>query len=208
MATDLIRYDLLVQDALRAVMRKVLTDAARDGLPGDHHFFVTFRTRAPGVRLSNRMREEYPNEMTIVLQHQFWDLNVGDQGFEVGLSFHGKAELLAIPFEAVSGFLDPSVEFGLKFELVGEAGTEIAAEPNAALPPPQKPALAEAPAAPTRAPRMLPADKAKPRGSGSEPTEIGPVTQDKGPPAKQSKTAQNGGEQTKVVSIESFRKKP
>ena len=103
MATDLIRYDLLVQDALRAVMRKVLSDATREGLPGDHHFFITFKTRAPGVRLSNRMREQYPKEMTIVLQHQFWDLTVGDQAFEVGLSFHGKSETLLIPFEAVTG---------------------------------------------------------------------------------------------------------
>ncbi|MGB6921563.1 MAG: ClpXP protease specificity-enhancing factor SspB, partial [Methylovirgula sp.] len=121
MASDLIRYDLLVQDALRAVMRKVLSDVAREGLPGEHHFFITFRTRAPGVRLSNRMREQYPAEMTVILQHQFWDLTVGDQAFEVGLSFHGKSETLLIPFDAVTGFFDPSVEFGLKFELAGEA---------------------------------------------------------------------------------------
>ena len=107
MATDLIRYDLLVQDALRAVMRKVLTDAAREGLPGEHHFFVTFKTRAPGVRLSNRMREQYPVEMTIVLQHQFWDLTVGDQAFEVGLSFHGKSETSAYSFRCGDGLFRP-----------------------------------------------------------------------------------------------------
>ncbi|HKH80165.1 MAG TPA: ClpXP protease specificity-enhancing factor SspB [Methylovirgula sp.] len=201
MASDLIRYDLLVQDALRAVMRKVLADAAREGLPGDHHFFITFRTRAAGVRLSNRMREQYPNEMTIILQHQFWDLNVGDQAFEVGLSFHGKSETLLIPFDAVTGFFDPSVEFGLKFELAAEAAEQLTAPPSEALPAPQKP-LAQAPA------RTL--DKARPRGSGSEPAEVGPaLAKDQAAPAKPGKAATpRPAEQAKVVSIETFRKKP
>jgi hypothetical protein len=89
MADDLIRYDLLVQDALRGVVRKVLTDAAREGLLGEHHFYVSFRTEAPGVRMSQALREKYPQDMTIVLQHQFWDLNVTEHAFEVGLSFSG-----------------------------------------------------------------------------------------------------------------------
>ncbi len=196
MATDLIRYDLLVQDALRAVMRKVLTDAAREGLPGEHHFFVTFKTRAPGVRLSNRMREQYPVEMTIVLQHQFWDLTVGDQAFEVGLSFHGKSETLLIPFDAVTGFFDPSVEFGLKFELASDE--QPSAEPDEASPP----AAAQAPV------RAL--DKAKPRGSGSEPAEVGPaLARDDVAPARPGKAAApKPAEQAKVISIETFRKKP
>jgi uncharacterized protein len=198
MATDLIRFDLLVQDALRAVMRKVLTDAAREGLPGDHHFFITFKTRAPGVRLSNRMREQYPKEMTIVLQHQFWDLTVGDQAFEVGLSFHGKSETLLIPFEAVTGFFDPSVEFGLKFELASDE--RLSGEPSEALPPPQ--AAVQGPV------RAL--DKAKPRGSGSEPAEVGPaLARDEVSPAKPEKTAApKAAEQAKIISIETFRKKP
>lgn len=116
MATDLIRYDLLIQDALRGVVRRVLTDVARDGLSGEHHFYITFRTHARGVRLSTRMREKYPDEMTIVLQHQFWDLSVTDQAFEVGLSFKNIPEKLLVPFEAVTRFSDPSVEFDLKFE--------------------------------------------------------------------------------------------
>jgi hypothetical protein len=116
MATDLIRYDLLIQDALRGVVRRVLADVARDGLTGDHHFYITFRTHARGVRLSTRMREQYPDEMTIILQHQFWDLSVTDQAFEVGLSFKNVPEKLLIPFEAVTRFSDPSVEFDLKFE--------------------------------------------------------------------------------------------
>jgi hypothetical protein len=91
---DLIRYDLLVQDALKGVVRKVLIDAGKDGLPGEHHFYISFRTDFPGVRLSNRLREKYPQEMTIVLQHQFWDLVVTEHSFEVGLSFSGIPERL------------------------------------------------------------------------------------------------------------------
>jgi hypothetical protein len=121
MAADHIRYDLLAQEALRGVLRKVLTDAAKHGLPGDHHFFVTFDTSAEGVRLSQRMRAQYPKEMTIVLQHQFWDLVVSEEAFEVGLSFGGVPERLAVPFAAVKQFLDPSVEFGLQFEQIGTA---------------------------------------------------------------------------------------
>lgn len=116
MAQDFIRYDLHVQDALRGVVRKVLADVARDGLPGDHHFYITFLTRHPGVRLSNRMRAEYPDEMTIVLQHQFWDLSVSETAFEVGLSFKGIPEKLVVPFDALTGFFDRSVDFGLRFE--------------------------------------------------------------------------------------------
>jgi uncharacterized protein len=119
MSEDLIRYDLLVQEALRGVVRRVLQDAAQRGLPGEHHFFISFRTRAPGVKISQRLLERHPEEMTIVLQHQFWDLLVDDVGLEVGLSFGGVPEKLVVPFEAMSGFWDPSVDFGLKFELAG-----------------------------------------------------------------------------------------
>lgn len=116
MAQDFIRYDLHVQDALRGVVRRVLADVVRDGLPGEHHFYITFRTQHPGVKLSNRMRAEYPDEMTIVLQHQFWDLVVTETAFEVGLSFKGIPEKLVVPFEAMTGFFDRSVDFGLRFE--------------------------------------------------------------------------------------------
>ena len=116
MAVDHIRYDLLAQDALRGVVRTVLIDAATKGLPGEHHFYISFDTRAEGVRLSPRMLAQYPEEMTVVLQHQFWDLVVTDDGFEVGLSFGGIAERLAVPFAAIKGFFDPSVQFGLQFE--------------------------------------------------------------------------------------------
>ncbi|HEY1736162.1 MAG TPA: ClpXP protease specificity-enhancing factor SspB [Methylovirgula sp.] len=194
MPTDLIRYDLLVQDALRGVVRSILTEAAREGLPGEHHFFISFRTQAPGVKLSNRLRDQYPEEMTIVLQHQFWDLVVGDLGFEVGLSFHGKSEILAIPFAAVTGFFDPTVDFGLKFEF----DTEGAAQPG----PAERPS--------SQAPALV--DKSKPRGSGSEPLEVGPTKAQSDaarPQGSDNKsTIQPANESQKVVSIDAFRKKP
>jgi hypothetical protein len=117
---DQIRYDLLTQQALRGVVRNVLADAAKKGLPGDHHFYISFDTAADGVRLSERLRTQYPEEMTIILQHQFWDLAVSEQGFEVGMSFGGIPEKLFIPFVAIRGFFDPSVQFGLQFEEVVE----------------------------------------------------------------------------------------
>jgi uncharacterized protein len=125
MAKDQIRYDLLTQDALRQVIRRVLSDAAREGLPGDHHFYVSFRTGDPGVRMSQRLRGSYPEEMTIVLQHQFWDLQVSEQTFEVGLAFGGMPERLLVPFSAITGFFDPSVEFGVKFESGSEEGATV-----------------------------------------------------------------------------------
>src|ERR1700675_1523770 len=118
MPVDYIRYDILAQAALRGVVRTVLADAARKGLPGEHHFRITFNTNASGVRLSDRMRARYPQDMTIVLQHQFWDLAVTEQAFEVGLSFGGVPERLHVPFTAVKGFADPSVQCGLQFEVM------------------------------------------------------------------------------------------
>lgn len=116
MSEDLIRYDILVQDALRGAMRKVLSEVARTGLPGEHHFYIAVDTTSPGVRISSRLRERYPKEMTIVLQHQFWDLVILEHTFEVGLSFGGVPERLLVPFSAVKGFFDPSVQFALEFE--------------------------------------------------------------------------------------------
>jgi uncharacterized protein len=124
MPEDFIRYDLLTQTALRGVVRTVLADVAKKGLPGEHHFKITFVTTAPGVQLSERMRAQYPQAMTIVLQHQFWDLTVRDEGFDVGLSFGGIPELLTVPFEAVSAFFDPAVQFGFQFETTETTTTE------------------------------------------------------------------------------------
>jgi hypothetical protein len=117
---DHIRYDLLTQQALRGVVRTVLADTAKKGLTGDHHFYISFNTQADGVRLSQRLLAQYPQEMTIILQHQFWDMAVNDDTFEIGLSFGGVPEKLTVPFEAINGFFDPSVQFGLQFEPVGE----------------------------------------------------------------------------------------
>jgi hypothetical protein len=116
MTDDLIRYDILTQDALRGVVRKVLSEVARTGLPGEHHFYISFKTTAPGVRISSRMFEKYPEEMTIVLQHQFWELKVDEHSFEVGVSFGGVPEKVYVPFSAVRAFVDPSVHFALQFE--------------------------------------------------------------------------------------------
>jgi uncharacterized protein len=128
MPVDHIRYDILAQAALRGVVRTVLADAARKGLPGDHHFKISFSTTAPGVTLSERMRERYPREMTIVLQYQFWDLTVTEESFDVGLSFGGVAERVGVPFDAVTAFYDPSVQFGFQFELIDVAEDEAAAK--------------------------------------------------------------------------------
>src|SRR5262249_45785203 len=131
MAVDHSRYDILAQEALRGVVRRVLMDTAKNGLPGEHHFYISFDTRAEGVRLSPRMLAQYPTEMTVVLQHQFWDLVVTESGFEVGVSFGGVPERLAVPFAAVKGFFDPSVQFGLQFEeMAGAEAQEEAQREN------------------------------------------------------------------------------
>ena len=114
MATDLIRYDLLVQDALRSVVRKVLADAARHGLAGDHHFNIAFKTQAPGVVAPPAVKQRFPDEMSIILQHEFWDLVVRDDAFEVSLNFSRRPERLTVPFDSITGFSDPSVPFGLQ----------------------------------------------------------------------------------------------
>jgi len=127
MSEDIIRYDILVQNALRGVIRKVLSEVEKTGLPGNHHFFITFVTTAPGVRISNRIREQYPEQMTIVLQHQFWDLEIGETGFGIGLSFSDVPEKLYVPYAAVRGFYDPSVNFELEFD-VADGDAEAADE--------------------------------------------------------------------------------
>ncbi len=151
MAEDLIRFDVLVQEALRGVVKKVLTEVAQAGLPGEHHFFVTFATRFPGVRISPRLLAEYPEEMTVVLQHQFWDLTVQDAAFEVGLSFKGVLETLHVPFRAISSFVDPHAGFQVKFDATHDAAVLDAVEeeaPPASLPEPEAETIPEtAPAA-------------------------------------------------------------
>lgn len=183
---DHIRYDLLTQQALRGVVHNVLADAAKKGLPGDHHFYISFDTQADGVKLSERLRTQYPEEMTVILQHQFWDLAVSDQGFEVGMSFGGIPEKLAIPFAAITGFFDPSVQFGLQFEEIA-AGNEKPTPEQPAKKPRLPVAAAPAPTLPAVAP---PAPKIAPKAVAEPP--------------KPDKPAGGGGE---VVRLDRFRKK-
>ncbi len=111
-----IDYEALQQEAMRGVVRAALQFVVTHGLPGEHHFYISFLTQAPGVVLSKRLREKYPQEMTIVLQHRFWDLIISDERFEVKLTFDGIPERLVIPFSAIRVFIDPSVRYGLQFD--------------------------------------------------------------------------------------------
>ena len=182
---DLIRYDVLAQEALRGVVRKVMQEVAKAGLPGEHHFYISFATHHPGVRLSTRMREQYPDEMTIVIQHQYWDLKANDHGFEIGLSFNEIPENLLIPYAAIRGFFDPSVQFGLQFEARDEdeqTGTEVV---------PLKRGGAQ----------LVAVDDAPPteKDEGAEPTADSPSDDD---------TAEKASDASAdVVSLDAFRKK-
>jgi hypothetical protein len=192
MAVDHIRYDILAQEALRGVVRTVLEDTAKHGLPGDHHFYITFDTHAEGVRLPPRLLAQFPEEMTIVLQHQFWDLTVSAEGFEVGMSFGGIPERIGVPFAAIKGFVDPSVQFGVKFELVAEVPNgpkQVAAPQDAAVPAQQGTAR---PVAEPKQPRTAPAAAAK----SAEPTET---------PSDDGPDKPTGG--AEVVRLDRFRKK-
>jgi hypothetical protein len=182
MAEDLIRYDVLAQDALRGLVRKVLTEVVQAGLPGEHHFFITFNTRFPGVRISTRLAADYPGEMTVVLQHQFWDLVVTDSFFEVGLSFKGVPEKLHVPLRAITSFVDPHASFALKFDIAADAGAETGAT------------VAE----------TVPAEEAP------SPRPVKAIADGKKPPrAKRGDKAAKtkDGEASAVVSLDAFRKK-
>jgi uncharacterized protein len=188
MAVDHIRYDLLTQDAMRGVVRRVLKEAALKGLAGEHHFFISFATRSPGVKISSRLQTQYAEEMTIVLQHQFWDLSVTDDAFEVGLSFNGIPERLTVPFAAIKGFFDPSVNFGLQFAPGRSSGDESE---------PQKPSpAAEVPSA-EESGKPIPASDSR-RKTLPAPAEVAAPSDDN--PDKPA-----GG--AEVVRLDRFRKK-
>lgn len=194
MVTDYIRYDILTQEALRGVVRTVLADVAQNGLPGNHHFYISIDTRAEGVKISPRLFAQYPDEMTVVLQHQFWDLSVHDDVFEVGLSFNGIPERLVVPIAAIKGFFDPSVQFGLQFAIEAELKDEApeAAKGAPSAQPPAKAAKDRPPAQHKRVP-----------GQASEPLPV-PAN----PPPQRSDeppdTPKGGGQ---VVRLDRFRKK-
>jgi hypothetical protein len=181
MSVDHIRYDVLVQEALRGMVRDVLIETVQNGLPGDHHFFITFDTTAEDVQLSQKLRAQYPEEMTVVLQHQFRDLKVTDTAFEVGLSFGGVPERLHIPFAAIKAFADPSVQFTLQFETLAEGAGEEESE--------QKPAAPAKGKRPGAARTSVPATK--------------PAAVDQ-QPQKEQPAEKSGAE---VVRLDRFRKK-
>jgi hypothetical protein len=183
MAEDHIRYDILAQEALRGVMRKVLAEVARTGLPGNHHFVITFLTGAPGVRVSSRLRERYPEQMTIVIQFQYWDLKVTDTGFEVGLSFSDVPEKLEIPFSAVRGFYDPSVNFELEFDVKTEGVVALPSETQ-----------------PEAKPETTPTAIAKKPDAKKKPAETPKAPE----PSTDAATPAKGAD---VVSLDAFRKK-
>ena len=192
MATDLIRYDLLVQDALRSVVRKVLADTARSGLVGEHHFNIAFKTQAPGVVVPPAVRQRFPDEMSIILQHEFWDLVVTRDGFEVSLNFSRKRERLTVPFDSITGFTDPSVPFGFKLEpRLAEPAASPALDTARQTSPP-----APATPAPPRPPPATPAPAKPP----AQPVAAAKSAQ------RAEKPAEPAGE-AKVVSIDAFRKK-
>lgn len=192
MVQDLIRYDILAQEALRGVIRKVLAEVAATGLPGNHHFFITFLTGAPGVRISSRLKEKYPEQMTVVLQHQYWDMLVTDQLFEIGLSFGDVPEKLTVPFSAIRGFYDPSVNFELEFDVSivqpmsdNDEGSNVSSIE-----------LISAEEAPVKKPKSKPRKTAADKGEADGKANEEPVADDEEPKPSAD-----------VVSLDSFRKK-
>lgn len=178
MATDLMRYDLMAQEALRGVIREALIRAAGPkGLPGAHHFYISFKTEGAGVDIDESLRERYPEEMTIVLEHQFWDLHPEEDYFEVTLKFGGVPKYMKVPYSAVNRFHDPSVGFHLQFEPLMRDGAEAAEEQPA-----------------TEPAKLKPVAKKKPKTKKAEAST----------PAE---TADADGDGAEVVSLDSFRKK-
>jgi hypothetical protein len=231
----MIDYEALAQDAMRGVVRAVLARTAKSGLPGDHHFYISFDTQHPGVVLSKRLREKYPEEMTIVLQHRFWDLSVTEDRFEVKLTFDGIPERLVVPFAALKIFFDPSVRYGLQFEAPdlgpealeqSQSGLETGAEEEEAMPAPRpQPApLRGAPRSaverkPTRSPRKARPDRPSDQPGMTEPSSAHPASSKPAPeaPSKSHSQVQQSADETEaerppsggaqIVSLDAFRKK-
>jgi hypothetical protein len=222
-AEPTIDYEALAQDAMRGVVRTVLTQAAKQGLPGDHHFYVSFDTGASGVVLSKRLKEKYPSEMTIVLQHRFWDLSVSDDGFEVKLTFDGIPERLVVPFAAIRVFFDPSVRYGLQFEdpdIEPEAGESMSQRFAGRTPEHASGGRATLRSAAPKKPRVPRKAKTEAAAPGAQtPQSNAAPAQPAPPPPTQLKTAapaaaksaddkpkqDNGGAQ--IVRLDAFRKK-
>jgi len=179
---DRFQYDALVDDALRSVVRRVLLQVADKGLPSSHHFYISFRSNDPGVNLPEYLRAKYPEEMTIVLQHQYWDLIITDEYFEVTVSFNKHQERIKVPFAALSAFVDPSVRFGLQFDRKDKADAGEKAEGGAAAPTP------------------LPAPEKRPASGVEARAPADPAAEADGPEKADDQAS-------KVVKLDSFRKK-
>lgn len=184
---DRFHYDALVDDALRSVVRRVLTQVAETGLPGSHHFYISFRSNDPGVELPEYLRAKYPDEMTIVLQHQYWDLIIREDDFEVTVSFNKQQERIKVPFAALSAFVDPSVRFGLQFDRRDKAtGEKVAADkPEGATEPTPLPVPEKRAAPPVADGETAAADGEAASGEATKPEDAA----------------------SKVVKLDSFRKK-
>jgi hypothetical protein len=185
---DRFHYDALVDDALRSVVRRVLTQVADKGLPGSHHFYISFRSNDPGVMLPDYLRAKYPEEMTIVLQHQYWDLIIKPESFEVTVSFNKQQERIKVPFAALSAFVDPSVRFGLQFDRKDKDKDKAPDKIEAAQPP-----------------TPLPAPERRPPLAGPATTEAKPEAA----ATEAAKPADDKAEDaaSKVVKLDQFRKK-
>ncbi|MEM8685720.1 MAG: ClpXP protease specificity-enhancing factor SspB [Pseudomonadota bacterium] len=218
MPEDQMRYDLLAQQALRGVVRAALERVRVDGLPGEHHFYIAFDTTHPGSKLSDRLRRKYPEEMTVVLQHQFWGLEVRDDGFNVELSFDNIPEKLEVPFAAIRGFFDPHVQFGLQFEMEeanqndtskedgaeGASGPKMAIVAKEAQEPDNQDTKPE-----TEAKDEAPADAAAEAEADADETETGADETETGAAGSETGEADETNEtkeEAKVVSLDAFRK--
>ena len=190
MSKDLIGYNTLVENGLRSVVREALRRVAEEGWPGTHHAYITFKTAAPGVEVPDFLHTRYPDELTIVLQHQFWDLAVEDDSFSVTLSFNKVGQRIVVPFAALTSYADPSVKFGLQFGASPEADGEMSTSEAS-----DKPAKRKA-----RGKKAEPEDRA----TGSVPAAGG----EKAPPeAVEDDTDAQDANGEKVVTLDRFRKK-
>ena len=196
MGKDLIGYSALVENGLRSVVREALRRIAAEGWPGTHHAYITFNTAAPGVELPDSLLARYPDELTIVLQHQFWDLEVEDDHFAVTLSFNKVGQRVVVPFAALTSYADPSVKFGLQFGVAPEVGGEVAPEARGEKVPPEVLGEKVPPEVPEvrgeKAPSAVGGDKVPPEADGAEAGE-------------EESAPEAGGE--KVVALDLFRKK-
>ena len=192
MGKDLIEYSALVENGLRSVVREALRRVAAEGWPGTHHAYIAFNTAAPGVELPDSLLARYPDELTIVLQHQYWDLEVEDDHFAVTLSFNKVGQRVVVPFAALTSYADPSVKFGLQFGVAPEVGGEVAPEVGGEVAPEARGERVPPEVGGEKAPSAVGGDKVPPEADGAEAGE-------------EESAPETGGE--KVVALDLFRKK-